>query len=89
MKGFELGRLCGGGDLGFGERELERRGGGERALLASGVVSWYGAKSMVARCYGMGVIGRCEGCCYSRQQIEQLEVVGNASCGLIAHRNLI
>ena len=62
MKGFELGRFCGGGDLGFGERELERRGGGERALLASGVVSWYGAKSILARWSDIGLIGRYEDC---------------------------
>ena len=48
--------------MGFGERELERRGGGERALLASGVVSWYGAKSILARWSDIGLIGRYEDC---------------------------
>lgn len=38
--------ICGGG-LGLGEREVERAGGGERARVPSGAVSWYGAKSIV------------------------------------------
>ena len=33
-------RRFGGGDLGAGERDWDWRGGGDRALEVSGVVSW-------------------------------------------------
>lgn len=36
----------GGGELGFGDRDDERGGGGDRPRSVSGAVSWYGAKSM-------------------------------------------
>lgn len=74
----------GGGDLGLGEREVERRGGGDRARVLSGAVSWYGAKSMVAEYSYEELKGwRSRGCDQMPQAVVEIgRQDGHAACGI-------